>query len=73
MPDPLTSELIGGPLDGATVNIRLGAGVAVIVEDERGRHLYGLDYTERARLVYLSTDHPPPKKIKATKLKGGVE
>lgn len=75
MNDPLTSELCGGPLDGAHVNVRLGAGILVVVEDGTGgSHYYCIDYGERARLVYARTVHEPAKPRKATKiLRGGLD
>lgn len=75
MPDPSSSELVGGPHDGAFIDMRPDIGIALTLDIGDGKqHVYTLApcLGIPARLVYVKTLYPEKKPRKATKLKGGL-
>lgn len=73
MPNPLTSELIGGPLDGGVCDINPAFGLLVGVESGTPgvTHVYVLRPLTPARLVYVETRRERPKATRL--LKGGLD
>lgn len=78
MPDPIAGvELFGGPLDGARV--RLNPESAILIgasgeDDPPGvHHVYALRLLGPPRLQYVQTIRDETSRLKATKLKGGLD
>ncbi len=67
--DPLTGELLGGPLDGGVVLIHPAPFIEVGVEGENGNvHVYECQPTQPARMVYVRTE-----RARANPLVGGLD